>query len=340
MAKINKEYIAEKGKSMKKRTKWTIAGAGVTAASIAAGVAAAVSRSISKFVVDAALNREEPRQMKGGKSPHNAVIPEELTKELQRLSQKLKESDCETVTISARDGERLVGHWHYREGDKRILIAMHGWRSSWTHDFGAIADFWQDNGCSVLYAEQRGQGESGGEHMGFGMIERYDCLDWINWVNEKTEGKMPIYLAGISMGASTVLMTGGFDLPENVCGIMADCGFTSAHAIWKYVVEGNTRFSYDSRSKAVDDLCKKKINVGTQEYTTLDAMKECKVPVLLVHGTEDSFVPVEMTYENYKACNAPKRLFIVPGATHAMSYMVDRDGYEKTVREFWEEFDC
>ncbi len=324
---------------MNKKTKQIMLGAGITAAAAVAGVAVAMSHKISKFVVDTALDREKPKQMKGTKNPNNDVIPDELKAQLDELSEKLENSDCETVAITAHDGERLVGHWHHKEGDKRVVIAMHGWRSSWTQDFGVIADFWQDNGCSVLYVEQRGQGESGGEYMGFGMIERYDCLDWIDWVNEKTNEELPIYLAGISMGASTVLMTGGFDLPDSVCGIMADCGFTSARAIWKHVIECNTHFSYNARGKAVDDLCKKKIKIGSQDYTTLDAMKKCNVPVLFIHGTDDKFVPIEMTYENYKACVSPKALFVVPGATHAMSYVIDKTGYEKAVKDFWKEFD-
>ena len=91
--------------------------------------------------------------------------------------------------------------------------------------------------------------------------------------------------------------------------------------------------------KIVDDLCKKKIQVGTKDYTTLDAMKACRVPVLFIHGTEDAFVPIEMTYENYKVCHAPKRLWVVPGATHAMSYLVDKEGYQKVLKEFWQSYD-
>ena len=68
-------------------------------------------------------------------------------------------------------------------------------------------------------------------------------------------------------------------------------------------------------------------------------MKVCKLPVLFVHGTEDSFVPVEMTYENYKACNAPKRLLIVPGADHGMSYCKEKEKYETATKEFWADFD-
>ena len=181
---------------MKKKTKWILAGAGITAFSAAMiGVAAGVSRKISKFVVDTALDREGPKPIKGTKNPNDSVVPEELSTELYELSEKLKNSDCETVEMIARDGEKLVGHWHHKEGDKRVIIAMHGWRSSWNKDFSVISDFWQNNDSSVLYVEQRGQGESGGEYMGFGMIERFDCLDWIDWVNERLDDSMPIYLA-------------------------------------------------------------------------------------------------------------------------------------------------
>lgn len=141
------------------------------------------------------------------------------------------------------------------------------------------------------------------------------------------------------MGASTVLMTAGFDLPNNVCGIMADCGFTSPKAIWKYVVENNIHIPYRLYGKAVDDACKRKIQYEADGYSCTEALQKCKVPVLFVHGTDDKFVPVEMTYENYKACASEKRLFIVPGAEHGMSYMVDTAGYQKEVLDFWAEHD-
>ena len=60
---------------------------------------------------------------------------------------------------------------------------------------------------------------------------------------------------------------------------------------------------------------------------------------MFAQGTDDSFVPVEMTYENYEACVAPKTLFLVPGADHAMSYLVNREGYEAQVKDFWETYD-
>lgn len=245
------------------------------------------------------------------------------------------------MEIIGYDGVKLVGHLRRCENEKRLIVAMHGWRSSWFRDFGAISDFWYENGCSVLYAEQRGQGESGGEYMGFGLTERYDCLEWVKWANQNGYADRPVYLCGISMGASTVLMAAGLELPGNVRGIMADCGYTSPHAIWRHVLNDNLHISFCGLTAAVaDDICKKKIRMGTKAYSCTDAMHECKVPVFFIHGTDDHFVPVEMTYENYKACAAPKRLLIVPGAEHGMSYLTEREKYEKSVLEFWRDYDA
>ena len=45
-----------------------------------------------------------------------------------------------------------------------------------------------------------------------------------------------------------------------------------------------------------------------------------------------------MTYENYKACNAPKELLIIPGAIHAQSYDKEKEKYESAIKSFWEKY--
>ncbi len=323
---------------MNKKAKNVLLGFGALGALVT--TACAISYKVTKTLVSTALDREMPKGLQH-KKPSGKKVPldEELCAELADAAEALKAAEHETVNIMGYDGENLVGHWFCNPDSKRIIIAMHGWRSSWVKDFCGVSSFWFDNDCSVLYAEQRGQNESGGDYMGFGMIERYDCLEWIKWVNEHNELNKPIYLAGISMGASTVLMTSGFELPDTVHGIMADCGFTSAKAIWKHVVKNNMHMSYNIRSKLIEDMCKKRLNITSEEYTTLKALENNDIPVLFIHGTDDDFVPIQMTYTNYKACRAPKRLFVVPGAGHGMSYIVDKDGYQREVKDFWVKYD-
>ena len=320
---------------MKKAAKLMVS-AGILAAS-AAGTAYAVT----KLLVDTALNREAPKIMRclkkviaGSKS-----VSQELLDARQSASDKLLNTPMETVTILADDGTSLIGRWYPAEHPQRVIIAMHGWRSVWCKDFGMIADFWHNSGCSILFPDQRGQNDSGGSYMGFGLLERHDCMAWIKWADARCDGALPIYLAGISMGATTVLMTAGDSFPKSVRGIIADCGFTSPDCIWRYVVKKNLHLPYGIRRSVANYLCKRKICQEPHSYSTIDALKKATVPVLFIHGSDDHFVPVEMTYQNFSACVSPKYLLIVPGASHGMSYIVNRKAYEEAVMNFFTAYD-
>ncbi len=322
-----------------KKGKKAIIGAGIFTACV--GAVTAISYSLTKKFIGIAMDREEPKIIRKNIEKLSGLSDmSQLIEKMNTKAEALENSGTETVEIISDDSLKLVGHWKGSKNAKRVIVAMHGWRSTWAKDFGIISDFWEQNDCAVLYAEQRAQGESEGEYMTFGLLERYDCLAWINWVNQKTGGTLPIYLAGLSMGATTILMTAGLELPQNVVGIMADCGFTSPHEIWKHIVSSNFHISYGGVTALfADAMSKQKINMSAKEYSTLDAMKECKVPVLFIHGTDDRFVPVEMTYENYKACACEKRLLVVPGAEHGMSYIIDEKAYKQAVVKFWKDFD-
>lgn len=329
---------------MDKKTKKVIVGSGIAIAGIA-GIAAtrAISRSITNAMVQIALDREVPQTMIPVDKTIEKIAGSEkyqpFLNHVTEFAEKLEQGDCVTVETTAHDGIKLIGHWRTALKAKRTIIAMHGWRSSWAKDFGTIADFWYENDCNVLFVEQRGQGDSGGDYMGFGLLERYDCLAWCKWINEQCGTELPLYLVGVSMGATTVLMATALELPENVRGIAADCGFTSPDAIWKHVVKNNVHMVYSIREATANDLCKKRINMSAKSYSTVDALKECRVPVMFIHGTEDTFVPIEMTYENYMTCASKKRLLVFPGADHGMSYYTDKNTYEQAVLQFWNDYD-
>lgn len=323
---------------MKKRAKTFLIGSGMTAAAMA--LVGSARHGIADYLVRVALCRDvPPHPIRAERQIAGSCIDPKMLALVEQARIQLTAHPHQIVRIQGRDGTALLAHWMPVSNAKRVVIAMHGWRSSWEHDFGMICDFLRDNGCSVLYPEQRGQGSSGGEYMGFGLTERYDCLNWIEWVNENTGKNLPVYLCGISMGASTVLMAGGLELPSNVHGIIADCGYTSPVAIWKHVAENHLHLSYGICGAPACRMARRKIHMDMDAETCPQALSRCRVPVLFIHGTDDRFVPVEMTYENYKACSASKRLLIVPGAEHGMSYLVDRMGYETAVKTFWADFD-
>ena len=167
---------------------------------IVAGSAAMASLSAyvtTKYLLKMALDREEPRLMKlAEKKVSGSMGNTEFARALATSGKRLAAKPNETVEIIAHDGETLVGHWIPCENPERIIIAVHGWRASWTQTFGLVSEAWEQNHCNVLYVEQRGTNNSGGDTISFGLIERFDCLDWIRWVNARFGTDLPIYLCG------------------------------------------------------------------------------------------------------------------------------------------------
>ena len=190
-------------------------------------------------------------------------------------------------------------------------------------------------GYNVLLPDQRSHGASGGHTITMGVKERYDCRAWAYWAYKRFGPEVPIFLMGVSMGAATVLLASGLDLPETVRGIIADCGYTSPHDICTKVLKTVVPSALMGPIYAVG-------RVGTLLYGRFDpddadcrqAVAKARIPILFIHGEADDFVPCEMSRENFDACASPKRLVTIPGAGHAVSYYVDIPAYEKAVTEF------
>lgn len=251
-------------------------------------------------------------------------------------SQKwLLEQDIEEIRIQGHRNVTLAGHFVPAQNQKRIVVAFHGWRSNWKKDFALCVKSFQEQGCSVLLVEQRAHGLSGGKHIGFGILERHDCKYWTEYLTQRFGNEMSIYLYGVSMGASTVLMASSLKLPATVKGVIADCGFTtpynmlvrSAHIILK---EGE----YPD-VPIVNKLCNWLAGYNLKEYSTLDAMKVSKLPTLFIHGVKDRFVPYYMTLENYHMCTAKKELLLVSGADHCRSFYTEPETYMQKIRSFF-----
>lgn len=326
------------GKKILREKRQQLLKKGLALAAAAGAGALTVTCSLTQAMADAGMNRRMPVcgkfiNVSGGKPDKDFALRR------QEAAKALKDQPSEEFTLTSFDGLALKAHLVASDSPKRLVIAFHGWRSTWNRDFCMVAPFWRESGCNVLYVEQRGQGESEGKYMGFGLLERKDCQAWAAWAARQWPD-LPIYLSGISMGATTVLMAAGEALPKNVKGITADCGFTSPKAIWRHVTEQNLHMSYSPiRRLWLDGAFRRKLHAGLGSYSTLTAMKACRTPVLFVHGTADAFVPIEMTYENYLACAAPHRLVVIPGAGHGMSYALEPETCRRAMESFWDEFD-
>lgn len=314
---------------MKSGYKKLLTGAGFAAA-LGGGYLAAAD-----YLTRLAIDREPPKGLE--LLSKNVATDGNVTEfpGVAEATETLKNLPLERIEITAWDGTKLTAHWYPAENAKRIFIGFHGWRSNWYRDFSASTPYWHDASCSILYVEQRTRGGSEGECMGMGLLERFDCLDWIRWTEEHIGTELPIYLVGISMGATTVMMAAGLELPDCVKGLVADCGFTSPDAILSHVVGSTLHIPYRMFREPINRAFKRRTGFRADAVSTVDCLKNNKLPIMFIHGADDHFVPVEMTYENYAACPSEKFLFIAPGADHGVSYLIDTPGYHKMAADFW-----
>ena len=256
-----------------------------------------------------------------------------------RCAEQLEAIPHSILEITAYDGVALTGHWYPCEQPGRILIAMHGWQSSWSRDFGTMAEFWRRSGCSVLFAEQRETAGIPEEISEFGFMGPYDCIRWVNWVSRRFGTELPIYLAGISLGATTVLNAVGLDLPPNVHGILADSGFTSLSELRTHIFDRGLSLPCGINEALTDLLCRKDELPVSRACSTVSALQQSSVPVLLIHGENDRFVPPEMTVRNFRSCAGPREMYLCSGAEHGRSYDTDPDRYQQVLTRFWAKYD-
>ena len=240
----------------------------------------------------------------------------------------------EDMTITSFDGLTLHGRFYEYAPGAPIELMFHGYRGSAERDLSGGVQRCFKLGRSALLVDQRCSGQSDGNVITFGINEHRDCMSWLEFMTQRFGTEIPVILTGISMGASTVMMMADKDLPPNVIGILADCGFHSAREIIRTVIRqmgipaglGYPFVKLGARLFGHFDL---------EEGSPEESLKHSRVPVIFFHGEDDDFVPCEMSRICYEACTSRTMLVTVPCAGHGLSYPVAPAQYLDALREFF-----
>lgn len=261
-------------------------------------------------------------------------IYEPFREQMVQWMKEVRAMPHEDFYITSFDGLKLHGKYYEYAPGAPIELMFHGYRGNSDRDLcGGVQRCFQ-LGRSCLLVDQRASSASEGHVITFGIKEHRDCLSWINFMVEHFGQDVKIILTGISMGASTVLMAAGSPLPEQVKGVLADCGFSSAKDIICKVIR---------QLKFPSKLVYPFVRLGAwvfggfdpESFSAVEAVTKATVPVIFFHGEEDAFVPVEMSRENFDACASRKAFITTPGAGHGLCYPVDPEGYLQALRDFF-----
>ena len=244
---------------------------------------------------------------------------------------KLKFEELQIVSF---DKLNLYAKYYEYEKDSPIEIMFHGYRGNSERDLSTGVKRAFKCGRSVVLVDQRASGKSDGHTISFGIHERIDCLYWARYVSEKFGSERKIILTGISMGAATVLMASTLDLPENVVGILSDCSYNMPKDIIMKVVK-----DMKLPPKLVYPFIKLGArmygNFNLEEASPIESVAKTKLPIIFYHGTNDDYVPCNMSEKLFKECQSNKRIVTIDKGLHGTSYLTDPNKYLDELIDFF-----
>ena len=209
---------------------------------------------------------------------------------------------CEEIRIPAFDGVSLRARYYHLRDGAPLQIEMHGYRGAAVRDFCGGHALARELGMNVLAVDQRAHGESGGKVITFGVRERLDCQSWAQYAFLRFGPETPIYLAGVSMGAATVLMASALELPHTVRGIIADSPYTEPEAIIRKVISKDAHLPAGALLPFLRFGARLFGRFDLRGASALEAVGRTEIPILLIHGEDDRFVPCDMSRELAAAC--------------------------------------
>lgn len=263
------------------------------------------------------------------------IIEENRQKEEELAKQWTKTMESKKVEVQAKDGITLRGTEYFtKEPSEKWAIVLHGYHAN-PDSVISIGRHFSEEGYHVLIPSMRACGESEGEYIGMGWLDKEDLKCWINLIIEEDENAK-IVLHGSSMGAATVLMASGDKLPKNVQAIIEDSGYTSVWDI--FASEAKARFNLPAFPvlNMFEIVANIRAKYDIKEASALEQVKKATVPILLIHGDADDFVPTYMCEDLYQATNSLKDKLIIQEAGHIESKYKEPETYYNKIFDFLE----
>ena len=263
-------------------------------------------------------------------------IYEVYREDMIRWTREIRNMKRESFEIKSHDGLTLRGKYYEYSKDAPLEILFHGYRGNAESDLSGGVHRCRALGRSALLVDHRASGKSDGHVITFGIKERLDCLEWIKFVISRYGEQQKIILTGVSMGAATVMMAAGEDLPKNVQHVLADCGYSSAKEIIKKII---------AEMHLPPSLVYPFVWLGArifggfnlEQTSPMEGVKNAKVPVIFIHGDDDAFVPHNMSERLYDACITKKKLVLIKGAGHGLAFPKAQEEYVEALRDFYAE---
>lgn len=248
---------------------------------------------------------------------------------LQNWKNRLLSYPMKEITIGSEEHLKLYGRYFHRNGNKRLVIMCHGWKSEWYIDFSEIALwFYEEMNCDLLVIDERAIGKSEGRYITFGIKEKDDIQRWIDWavVNQN----LPVYLYGTSMGAASVLMAAEGE-NDRVSGIIADSPFSEPYDELKDFSRRILKLPEHPFMDTLNIFYRLSLKADLKDINVMNILPHTSMPILIFHGTDDFFCNVDIS-RKIKNKNFPNiKTVIFEDCNHCCGYVKNKEYYQNEI---------
>lgn len=243
--------------------------------------------------------------------------------------------EFEEMHMTSRDGLKLMGYYlPAKQPTNKLVILTHGYLGH-AKQMGLYGQFYYEElGYNIFMPNARGHGTSGGDYYGFGWPDRLDLIDWTKLLSKKMGPATEVVYHGLSMGAATVLMASGENLPNQVKAIIADSPYQSVYQLFAYQLNRMFHLPAFPLLDNMNLLTNAKAGYSLKEADALSAVQRATIPILYIHGNADTFVPTEMAKKLYEVTKSDTELFLVDDANHGEAFVMDQQAYKRKVDDF------
>lgn len=243
-------------------------------------------------------------------------------------------SEAEDIFIEKSDGHKLHALRVNNRNVSHSYILIYHPVSVTSADMADYAYHFYNIGFNVILPDLRGCGQSDYSEITFGATEGEDILLWIDRIISEDKDASVI-LFGVGAGGSAVLSVCDRELPENVKGIIEDSGYDSLKDAFKNNIEKYYNKKSFPALLIADKYAESKYGFSFSDVSMRDKVHNSTLPILFIHGGDDSIVPVSHSNDMYEVCPAVGTdHLLISGATHCRAMQTNTEKYWRIVDEF------
>jgi uncharacterized protein len=246
----------------------------------------------------------------------------------------------EDVAISAADGATLRAWFaEPRQSNGAGVILLHGVADN-REGVTGYAGMFLSRGYAVLLPDARAHGESGGAFPTYGVLERDDLRRWAAWLHPRAPGCE--YFFGESLGAAIAIQASA--VTPGICAIAAESSFATFREIADDRIAQETHLGLwfpHTLGAPARELALLWVDafdhVSLAEASPLAAIRQSRVPTLLIAGTADDNIPMRHSQQLARAGASHAELWIVAGAQHTGAASVNPAEFVRRVTGWFAE---